>query len=329
MVLAQIDFYKNEIHEMTKTYFQELRSENTRVAYEKDWNRFLKKIFKKESSTITKEELETIDYETIIYFRNILKLANSSINRNVNTVKSVLTYLKARKAINIDLTFFDIVKPLVQQTQEIPHMPISVVHEYIEEAKKERFNGELKANLIKFAVDTGLRLQEILNIKLDDFQKGENCYYVSGFGKGNKKYRDKISIELYEALMRTYTINLEQRMFHPLSEKNVKDMMIRIRKNLGYEKENYSFHSLRKTSITYAHDMSGSLLTAQRKANHSSPATTNIYIEDRDLEMTGYFSTKNVNPNLFKEVMHEELIQALEDMPSEFLQILNNKLQNK
>lgn len=329
MVLAQIEFYQNEISKMIKTYFEELNSENTRKAYENDWNRFLKTIFNKNSNTITKEELEKVDYETIIYFRRNLKLANSSINRSVNTVKSVLTYLNARKAINIDLTFFDIIKPLVQQTQEIPHMPINVVHEYVEEAKKERFNGELKANLIKFAVDTGLRLQEVLNIKLDDFQKGENCYFVSGFGKGNKKYRDKISIELYEALMRTYTINLDQRMFHPLSEKNVKDMMIRIRKNLGYEKENYSFHSLRKTSITYAHDMSGSLLTAQRKANHSNPATTNIYIENRDLEMTGYYSTKNVNPNLFKEVMHEDLIEALEEMPNEFLQILNNKLQNK
>lgn len=325
-----IQFPKSEINYYLESYFNELeaQSKDTRVAYEGDFSRFTETVFGNPYQFTTTEQLETVNYDTIIQYRNSMNLANSTINRHVNSIKSILTYLKGRNVIQIDLEFFSIIKELKTQVNEIPHMPISVVHEYIEEAKNERFNANTKVNLLIFAVDSGLRLSEIVNLKLSNFKVYDNYVLLSGYGKGNKKYKDKISTDIYNEVMQTYQENDEQRVFYPLTEKNIKDMMVRIRKKLNYENEKYSFHSLRKTSITYTHDLTGSLLIAQRKANHSSPNTTTIYIEDRELPMTGYFSTQTSDENKYKNVSHEELLNALASMPEEFLQILNNKLPN-
>lgn len=326
--LQEVYQFSSPMGNYIQTYLEELQSEDTRTAYQSDFARFLQERFGKTMQTITKSEIETIDYDTIIEYRKSLPLANSTINRHVNSIKSILLYLKSRKLITIDTDFFSVIKELPKQTKEIPHMPIEVAQEYIKEAKNETHNGSIKSNLLMFAVDSGLRLSEIVNLKLSNFQKDEDSYLLTGFGKGNKQYKDRIANEVYEELMKTYVPNEEERVFYPLSEKNIKDMMLRLRKKLNYENEKYSFHSLRKTAITFAHDSSGSLLVAQRKANHSSPNTTTIYIENRELPVTGYFSTQNQNKNKYKEVSHEDLLSALEQMPEEFLQILNNKLSN-
>ena len=309
-----------------ETFLSELNSEHTAKAYRGDFKRFVNTVFKKEINTITKKEIESIDYDTIIEYRKSMELAPNTINRHVNSIKGILLYLKGRKVVDIDLDFFKIIRDLKKQVEEIPHMPMEVVHEFIEAAKEETQNGKLKANLLMFAVDSGLRQSEIMSLTKSNFKKEGNQYLLTGYGKGNKKYVDTISEEVYEKLMETYQENEEELIFYPLSARIVRGMMIRLREKLGYENEKYSFHSLRKTSITYAHDMTGSLLTAQRKANHSSSDTTNIYIEKRNLEMTGYFSTKDIDNERYQKVEHEELLAALEEMPSEFLQILNSKL---
>lgn len=328
MVLINENVYKLEslVGNYVETFLEELHSENTAIAYRGDFSRFIKTVFNKEIHTITKKEIESVDYDMIIAYRKELNLAPSTINRHINSIKSILFYLKGRKVIDLDLDFFAIIKELKKQTNEIPHMPIEVVHEFIEQAKEERHNATTKANLIMFAVDSGLRLSELLELKTSDFTETNDHYLLTGYGKGNKKYTDSIAKEVVEQLFSDMIPNEENRIFYPLSEKNAKDMMVRIRKKLGYDKEKYSFHSLRKTSVTYTHDLTGSLLVAQRKANHSSPNTTTIYVENRELEITGYFSTQNIEKDLYKNVEHEELLNALASMPTEFLQILNNKL---
>lgn len=326
----KIYYIEKNVGSYVEEFLCNLNSKNTRTAYESDFNRFTKENFSREFSNVTAQQLETVDYHTIMKYRKSLglDLANSTINRHINSIKAILLFLNSVKAIHTDLSFLQAIKELPTQSKEIPHMPIELVEQFIQQAKKERFHGELKANAIMFAVDSGLRLREIVELKFTDFEHTGNEYLLSNYGKGNKQNRDKISEEVYNELRKTYTENPEQRVFFPLKESNLKEMMIRIREKLNCN-QNYSFHSLRKTSITYTHDMTGSLLTAQRKANHSSPNTTTRYIENRELEMTGYFSTKNQDAELYKKVEHEELLKALDSMPSEFLQILNNKLQKE
>lgn len=328
MAIQNIYQLESTIGQHINTYLSEIESINTRKAYQSDIAKFIKGVFNKSISTITKSEIETVDYHTIIEYRKTLNNAASTINRNINSVKQMLTYLNSLGIIDIDLSFFNVIKELKKQTEEIPHMPISVAYEFIEAAKEERFHGNLKSNLIMFALDTGLRQEEILKIKLSDFTKTEHGYMYEGYGKGNKKFKDTISEQVYDKIVSTYNKNKKELLFYPLTSKNLRDMMKRIRVKLGYEKEGYSFHSLRKTAITYVHDYTGDIVTAQRKANHSNLNTTTIYIENKALDKTGLFSTQSEDKELYKKVSHEDLLESLEDMPIEFLQILNNKLKN-
>lgn len=309
----------------------EMNSERTGQNYRGDISRFLKEVFNTSIEDVTREQLDSVDYDTIVDYRHGLtkNLANSTVNRYINTIKSLMKNLKANNIIKSDISFLDVIKALSARTEEIEYMPIEVVHKYVEEAGKDRNHASLKQVAIKISVECALRLDEVLNLKIGQFTVDGNEVTLKGYGKGGKEYLDKLGIELYKEIVQVSGVNENnpnEKIFSQLSTKNITDMMTRIKKKLNYNNRNYSFHSFKKTSVTYAYRLTGDILEAQRKGRHRSLDTTRKYLKNEDYGMTGLFSTQNIDDKMYEKVAHEDLIEVISSMNKDFQFLLNSKL---
>lgn len=332
--LAEISKFQTKCGSAIEEYLNEKgeHSKNTEVSYKGDFQRFTEDVFGKSIDTITAEELDLIDYEIIMNYRKsmIKDVSNATVNRHMNTIKGIIKHLKTRKMLNVDTSYLDLIKKLPIKPVEIEHMPMEIVDKYVDEARLEKNHGELKQNVIRFAVDTGLRLEEVLAVELKQFKIDGDTVIFKGYGKGNKEYIDRISLSMYNDLLKTMTNkeNPNGKIFAPLNTKNITDMMARIQKNLGLENREYSFHSFKKTAVTNTYRATGCILAAQKKGRHSNINTTRGYLKEEDFKITGMYSLRSMNydEEAYKKIEYEELLNALEGMNKDFLHILNMKL---
>src|SRR5699024_4255490 len=146
-------------------------------------------------------------------------------------------------------------------------MPLEVAKIYINAALRELHKSKEKQALIMLAVDSGLRLNELLSLTDKSFIEESDQIIINGKGKGNKEFQVAISRELYQCVMDNLG-NVSGKLF-TLSRKNIIDMMNRMKKELGYEDHNYTFHSFRKTALTITYEVAG-LLEAQKKGHHKN-----------------------------------------------------------
>lgn len=304
------------------------RSKDTETAYRSDIGAFLKAVYGKAINTITAEELELLDYDSLKDYLNSLDgiKSNNAINRYYSSIKSMYRELNIRKAIVTELTMFDLINTLPANANSYESIPMEVALQYIEAVKYEKHKVEEKRMIIKLAIDSGLRESELRALEWKQFKPDGKYVYITGFGKGNKKFVEKMSRKLYDELL-TLKVEGQSKVF-TLSKKNLGDMMIRLKNVLNHTDRNYTFHSFKKTAVTNTYKFTGSFTEAQKKGKHSNPATTQLYLEEEEMKMTGYFSLEgNIDHEKYKKVSHEELIRALESANKELLFTLNLKLQ--
>lgn len=312
------------------------QSESTYNAYKTDIAQMFEYLFDKDYTLITQKELNSINgfklqkYFDMLYNKaksGEIKCSNTTINRKQSSIKQLIRYLKAINIITEDISYLELIKSLPDDTESIEYMPNEVALQYANWVLKyEKHKAYEKHMLIRMAIDTGLRLGELLSLRWNQFTVDGDIVIIKGRGKGNKKWVEKISYEyLYKPLAVMKTKDNDK--VFSLSRKNVQDMMTRAKKALGHEDRNYTFHSFRKTAVTNTYRQTGNLRDAQKKARHSSLTTTQIYLEDEEYKMTGLISLGgDQDPCYYHKVSHEELLQALGEMPQDFLFILNMKL---
>lgn len=304
------------------------RSKNTAQGYRGDIEKFLKEVYEKTIDTITVEELDCLDFDSFSeYINSITGVSNSTVNRHTSSIRTMMNNLKKRNILESDVGYLDLISLKRNTSKPIDVMPREVVLNYITEADKEQNYPEKKQNLIMFAVDTALRMEDYLEMKWDQFSPQEEWVIVKGYGKGGKPWIEKISYKVYSSLLNMRQGN-ESKVFSPLSEKNVTDMMNRIKGKLGYTDRAYSFHSFKKTAVTFTYRLTGDILEAMKKGKHSNMETTRIYLQEEDYGMTGMFSLGDHDSDLYKKITHEELLMALGELNKDTLHLLNIKIDN-
>lgn len=334
---AEVIELKTDMCARIEQYLQERskRSERTYTAYRTDIQQFIQAVFKKEMERVSKNDFERLTFDMLYeYFDNLYEernkkteertYKNTSINRKISSITSLITRLKGMGLIDADINYLTLIDPLPDDTEEIEHMPLEVAYIYIEEAGRDLHKSKEKQALMMLAVDSGLRVGELLGLKRKNFIKTDGQIVVSGRGKVNKEFNVAISEELYEEIM-SLLGNPKEKVF-TLSAKNVIDMMNRMKKSLGYDDHNYTFHSFRKTSLTITYEVAG-LLEAQKKGHHSSIDTTKRYIKKKDLMITGALSMgKDIKHDMYKTVDQSILLEALEGLSKDTQFILNLKI---
>lgn len=313
------------------------RNKNTYKNYCNDIEQFFKIVFDKHYKYVTHNEFnsEATSLDGIMkYYDHLYELkndngerlyANSTINRKQASVKSLLKFLKIKKVYHNDLSELELISNLPKETKSIEVVSFETAMQYAEWFRaNERFKREEKYLIVKLAIDSGLRASELLVLKWSQFTIEEGSVLMSGYGKGNKKWIERISIPFFKELE---TLKSDSEQVFSLTYSDLSKMMLRAKKALGHEDRAISFHSFKKCAVSSVYKLTGDILEAQRKGRHESLDTTRIYLENEDYGISGIVSLGDeVDHDLYKRVDKRTLVKAMGMMNKDFLFILNSKI---
>lgn len=155
-------------------------SENTRLAYGRDLKRF------DEFATRHKRKLDEIDRSDIVdYLRTLYqaKLDSRSVARHLITLRNFYRYLLAEEIIREDPAI-NVETP--KYRMRLPtHLSVDEINRLILLPDTTTALGLRDRAMIELLYSTGLRVSELLNLKLGDMQMESGC--LRCIGKGNKE----------------------------------------------------------------------------------------------------------------------------------------------
>tara|TARA_B100000927_G_scaffold59205_1_gene45970 strand:- start:230 stop:1105 length:876 start_codon:yes stop_codon:yes gene_type:complete len=262
--------------------FEKRLSENTVISYETDLNQFLS--FYKEYST--SQKIEKVDKRTIRSWIVKLSLSNlsaKSINRKIASLKSFFKFLVKRDLIKKNPSSH---VTSLKTDQKIPtfikEKDINFLFKNID--VKEDFTGQRDLLILELLYGTGIRISELINIKISDinFAKKE----IKVVGKRNKEriipmhnnaiYQTKKYLQLAEK--EGYE---NQYLLITKKGEKIYPMLINriVKKHLStlINSKKYNPHLLRHTFATHILNKGGDLNSIKDLLGHSSLAATQVY----------------------------------------------------
>lgn len=273
---------KNDIEDfMSYIVFEKRLSKNTSNSYKNDLIKYeeflnIKNIFKT-------EDISKSDIEQYLEELNKDDVKVSSIARKLTTIKAFHNYLFQKKKIKVDVSE-NIERPKLRK--KLPNvLTVEEVDRLLDIECKSKFDYRNKS-MLELMYGTGLRISELLDLKLTDFDL-ENCI-IRCYGKGSK---ERI-VPIGEYTMESLTNYLEIR--SQLLKKKKCDYLYL--NNLGGRLSRFSFfkilkkmlaekginkdvspHSLRHSFATHMLEYGADLRSIQELLGHSDIATTKIY----------------------------------------------------
>ena len=268
-------------------------SMNTKASYSTTFHLLLEFMNKEKNIRPNKIEIETITKEVIVQFLDWLETnRNVSIqtrNQRLACIKSFYKYVQSNEP---DL--FDTCSLILSiKNKKVPNKIISYFSEdeiriminYLNNSKDLK-----KLTMICVLYETGARVSEFINIKLNDLNLSDNAS-ITLYGKGNKVRVVPISDELVKLinkyLKEAYTNYGDDYLFYSMQKRKyyrnsinkiittlVNDLKI---KYSNYFKDNYFPHSFRHTKATHLYNNGTPLLYVKEFLGHSTISSTEIY----------------------------------------------------
>ncbi len=239
-------------------------------------------------------KLNTVDIK--IYIESLFSKNNTStsIRRKISTLKSFYKYLSS-----FTNNFINPMKKICYPKKE-KRLPNFVYYNdfltILETAKTDKL-GLRDALIIEFIFDTGVRVSELVSIKIPDLNPKKK--EVKILGKGNKEriiyFGDYASELLNEYLVfrtsigksKTHNYLFVNKNGMPLTDRGVRLIFSNIMKKL-YIKTKVSPHTLRHSFATSMLNEGADIRVVQELLGHESLETTEIYthITDDSLKET-------------------------------------------
>lgn len=255
-------------------------SDKTIINYEldlKDYFNFLK--------------VECLDYKDITYndlmplFKHFEtnKLTNKSIRRHISSIKGFYKYLVNNEIVNSNPFIY---VNLPKKEQKLPRYLTLSEMLSIFDKMEIKTNYDLRDRLIlELMYATGVRVSEVINIKVYDIDFYNNSIKV--LGKGSKErivYYNEVVRDLLSKYMSIYDSlnkkNLEYLFLNQkgdkLTTKGISYIINQVIKKISFNKH-ITPHMLRHTFATHLLNNGCSVTTVQELLGHSSIGTTGIY----------------------------------------------------
>ncbi len=257
-------------------------SDNTLKSYNADVQKLLTYFSEK---NIDYKEAKLPDFQGFIIFLNDLGIASTSQARVISGIKSFYTYLLSEDIIIDDPT------QLLEMPKLSRHLPSVLSVEEIDLLKSvidlSRPDGARNKAIIEVLYSCGLRVSELINLKISNIYVEEG--FIQVFGKGSKQRLIPISetaineISLYMLDRNSWDIQhgeedflfLNQRGSH-LSRQAVFDLIKKCAMDVGI-KTVISPHTLRHSFATHLLEGGADLRVIQELLGHESILTTEIY----------------------------------------------------
>lgn len=255
-------------------------SDKTIINYEldlKDYFNFLK--------------VECLDYKDVTYndlmplFKHFEtnKLTNKSIRRHISSIKGFYKYLVNNEIVSANPFIY---VNLPKKEQKLPRYLTLSEMLAIFDKMEIKTNYDLRDRLIlELMYATGVRVSEVINIKVYDIDFYNNSIKV--LGKGSKErivYYNEVVRDLLSKYMSIYDSlnkkNLEYLFLNQkgdkLTTKGISYIINQVIKKISFNKH-ITPHMLRHTFATHLLNNGCSVTTVQELLGHSSIGTTGIY----------------------------------------------------
>ena len=273
---------KNEIEEYIGfVTFERRLSKNTILSYKRDLDKYYDFLNKKNIRKV--ENITTQDIEEYLKYLNNNKYSITSIARKLTTIKNFHKYLFQRNIIKKDIS------ESIERPKSIKTLPkimtVEEVDKLLEIECKTVFDYRNKA-MLELLYATGLRISELLNLKIGDIDL-ENCV-VRCVGKGSKErivpigeyvlfYINKY-LQYRDGLLKNKKSDylFLNRSGTPLSRFSFFKILKKLLREKNIKKD-ISPHTLRHSFATHMLEYGADLRTIQELLGHSDIATTKIY----------------------------------------------------
>ena len=206
------------------------------------------------------------------YLQTIVKLGKSTSYQN-QVINAIKFYYE--QVLGMPGRFYEIDRPITEK--KLP----SVLSE-VEILRLLSATTNLKHKAILVTIySCGLRMSEVLNLKISDIQSDRNLLLVRG-AKGHKDRNTLLSATTLALLRKYYTAYkpkeylFEGQSGSQYSAKSVQNIIKRSMKSAGIKRP-ASAHTLRHSFATHLLENGTDLRYIQTLLGHSSPKTTEIY----------------------------------------------------
>ena len=237
-------------------------------------------------SSYNTQNLECADYKTIrawIINLSSKKLTASSINRKIASLKSFYKYLITRDKIK-DNPLKKI--PSLKKEKKLPKFIKESDMQMVFDKSKFKNNLKEMRNLLilELLYGTGIRLSELINLKIKDININKNEIKV--LGKRNKEriipINNNIRLQLnkYLKLRKEQNNRCEYLLITSKDKKSYPMLIYRIvKENLSniINSEKYNPHLLRHTFATHLINKGANINAIKDLLGHSSLAATQVY----------------------------------------------------
>ena len=259
-------------------------SENSITSYENDINKL--KSFLNDKGKISPLNVSADHIKEFVY--NISKeVKANSQSRIISGLKSFYDYLLFEKLIKIN-PVSNIESPKLRR--KLPStLSIEEINSMINNIDKTKKESERNIAIIETLYGCGLRVSELINLKISDLYFEED--FVKVTGKGNKQRLVPVS-EVNKQCINTYLINSRTKLNIDSSSSDIiflnrngykltRAMIFTIVKSLSIKagiKKTISPHSFRHSFATHLLENGADLKTIQQLLGHESITTTEIYM---------------------------------------------------
>ena len=264
--------YVNNFYDylLTKNY-----SDNTILSYVNDLYYFY--LFVKKDLNLVKEE----DIRDYLEYLNLKKDKSTSVSRKISTFKSFYKFLYLNGYI--DKKEYPLSKISYPKTEK--KLPKFIYYndllEMISESSKGK-DGLRDRLIIEMLYATGVRVSELVNIKINDIDFNNRRIIVCG--KGNKErivYYGEYAMKVLNEYLNTRENIDNQYLFlnnrgEKLTDRGVRYIIDNIMKNLSV-KTHVTPHVLRHTFATDMLNNGCDIKVVQELLGHSSLKTTEVY----------------------------------------------------
>lgn len=259
-----INYLKNE-----KNY-----SKNTIDSYKDDLYKFFEFNNKKDMKNVTEEDI--MKYLKSLNDRDAKR---ASISRKISTLKSFYKYLNFKKIISNNPTTY------ILYPKREKKLPNYIEYNELESILKSSLEGKNKyrANLIiELLYATGIRVSELVNIKISDIDFNEQSIRV--MGKGSKErivFFGDYALDAINNYINKERNSLSEWLFpnnknNPLSTRSIELIIDKIMENVSI-KSKVSPHTLRHTFATHMLNSGCDIRVVQELLGHENLTTTEVY----------------------------------------------------
>jgi len=275
MIKSEIDNFLNYI------YFEKKYSSNTLRAYKKDLNDFYQFINKNSFSSWC--DIKKKHIHEYLYFLSVKKLTSKTVSRKLASIKSLFNFL-----VKNNILENNVIKSVPSPKLD-KKLPVFLNRDQISlllELDKSNNFDELRNNLIlEIFYSTGVRISELVKIKIKDINLLDNS--ISILGKGNKKriviignyakkkLEDYLNYDnvkdseyLFQKMRRSKNGYLSERSVFNI----VKKYTAKVTRN-----EQISPHALRHTFATHLLNNGADLMSVKELLGHKDLSSTQIY----------------------------------------------------